>query len=177
MAATAHHRRSWKGNTMGTTTLIAEPGIPTLEMTRDFDAPPALVFRAYTDPDLVARWMGPRRLRTEIVEWDLRHGGSWRYISHDPDGGRYAFRGVFHGTPSEDAMVQTWEFEGYPGSVQLQKARFEDLGGRTRVHASVTFFSLAERDGLVASGMEGGMNEGYARLDELLAELSQLSQP
>jgi uncharacterized protein YndB with AHSA1/START domain len=157
---------------MGATNLVVEPGVPTIRMTRDFDAPPGLVFRAYTEPDLIARWMGPRRLTTEIVEWELGHGGRWRYLNREADGTTYAFRGVFHGTPSVDGIVQTWEFEGYPGSVQLQKARFEDLGGRTRVRADVTFFTVEERDGLVASGMEEGMNEGYVRLDELLADLS-----
>jgi uncharacterized protein YndB with AHSA1/START domain len=157
---------------MGKTNLVVEPGKPTLSMTRDFDAPRDLVFRAYTEPDLVARWMGPRRLTTEIVEWDVRHGGSWRYLSHEADGTVYGFRGVFHGTPTADAIVQTWEFEGYPGSVQLQKARFEDLGERTLFHAQVTFFTVEERDGLVASGAEGGMNEGYSRLDELLVDLA-----
>jgi len=160
---------------MGTTHLVVEPGMPSLAITRDFDAPPALVFRAYTEPALVARWMGPRRLSTEILEWELRHGGRWRYLNREAEGTTYAFRGVFHGEPSPDGIVQTWEFEGYPGSVQLQRARFEDLGGRTRVHADVTFFTVEERDGLVASGMEEGMNEGYARLDELLAELSAAS--
>ena len=156
---------------MGTTNLVVEPGLPTLRMTRDFDAPPELVYRAYTDPDLVARWMGPARLTTDIVEWDVRHGGRWRYLQHEADGAEYGFRGIFHGTPSVDGIVQTWEFEGYPGSVQLQKARFEDLGGRTRFHADVSFFTVEERDGLVSSGMEAGMNEGYVRLDALLAEL------
>jgi uncharacterized protein YndB with AHSA1/START domain len=156
---------------MGTTNLVVEPGMPSLSITRDFDAPPALVFRAYTEPDLLARWMGPRRLTTEFVEWELRHGGRWRYLNREADGTAYAFRGVFHGEPAAEGIVQTWEFEGFPGSVQLQKCRFEDLGGRTRVHADVAFLSVAERDGLVASGMEEGMNEGYARLDELLLEL------
>ncbi len=157
---------------MGVTEITAEPGQPTIAMTREFDAPPDLVFRAYTDPDLVARWMGPRRLTTEIVEWDLRHGGRWRYLSREADGTAYGFRGVFHGTPSPAGIVQTWEFEPVPEGVQLQKCWFEDIGGRTRLHAEVTLFSVEMRDGLMASGMEGGMNEGYARLDELLAGLS-----
>ena len=156
---------------MGSTRITAEPGQPTIRMERDFDAPPELVFRAYTDPDLVARWMGPRRLTTEIVEWELRHGGRWRYLSREADGTAYGFRGVFHGTPSVDGIVQTWEFEPIPDGVQLQKCWFEDVGGGTRVHAEVTLFSVEMRDGLLASGMEGGMNEGYARLDELLVEL------
>jgi uncharacterized protein YndB with AHSA1/START domain len=156
---------------MGTTHLVVEPGLPTLSMTRDFDAPRDLLFRAYTDPELVARWMGPRRLTTEIVEWDVRHGGEWRYLSREADGSAYGFRGVFHGTPSVDGIVQTWEFEGYPQAVQLQRCWFEDLAGATRLHAQVAFFSVEDRDGLVASGMEGGMNEGYARRDELLAEI------
>ena len=92
---------------MGTTNLVVEPGKPTLSMTRDFDAPRDLVFRAYTEPELVARWMGPRRLTTEIVEWDVRHGGTWRYLSREADGTAYGFRGVFHGTPTADAIVQT----------------------------------------------------------------------
>ena len=87
-----------------TTGLAVEPGIPQLQGSRTFDAPPELVLRAWTDPELVVRWLGPRRLRMRIEEWDARHGGAWRYIHIDEDGSEYGFRGVFHGTPSVDGM-------------------------------------------------------------------------
>lgn len=153
---------------MADTRLIAEPGSPRMTVTREFDAPRDLVFRAFIDPDLIARWLGPRRLTTEIVEWDVRHGGAWRYISHDPSGATFGFRGVFHGTPSPDQITQTWEFEGYPGHPQLQEATFEEHDGRTTARLTVVCLSVEDRDGHIAAGMEGGMNEGFERLDELL---------
>ena len=107
---------------MGETQLIAEPGIPQVVMIREFDAPPELLFRAYTEPELIQQWLGPRRLDVEVEQLDVRHGGQWRYIHSDADGS-YPFRGVFHGTPSvEDGIVQTWEYEGAPGHVHLEVA-------------------------------------------------------
>jgi uncharacterized protein YndB with AHSA1/START domain len=152
------------------TQIVVDPDLPTIEIIREFDAPPERVFRAYTEPDLVARWLGPRRLEMRIDEYDARTGGSYRYVHRDSDGTEYAFRGVFHEVRPVDRMVQTFTFEDYPDGVALETATFEDLGGRTRVTTRSLLESFEARDGMVASGMDVGVREGYERLDELLAE-------
>ena len=152
--------------------ITAEPGSPLIVGTREFDASPEQVLRAHTDPDQVVRWLGPRRYKMELDKWDVRDGGQWRYVHRDDDGNEFGFHGVFHGEPSPDGFVQTFEFEGYPGHVSLDTARFEDLGGRTRLHVRSVFQSVEDRDGMLSSGMETGMNEGYDRLDELLVEVT-----
>ena len=157
-----------------TTTLdiVAKPGTPQLQMQREFDATPELLFRAYTEPELLAQWLGPRRLEMIIDHFDARHGGTWRFIHKDADGAEYGFHGVFHGTPTVEAgIVQTWEFEGAPGHVQLGTVTFERRGSKTVVHTNSVYQSVEARDAEIASGMEGGMTEGHERLDELLARL------
>ena len=108
---------------MGTTKISAEPGVPFIDITREFDAPRDVLFRAHTDPELLVQWLGPRRLTMIIDRYDVRDGSSWRYIHRDEDGSEYGFHGVFHGTPSPDNMVQTFEFEGAPGHVSWTRSR------------------------------------------------------
>jgi uncharacterized protein YndB with AHSA1/START domain len=157
---------------MATTRIIAEPGMPYVEITREFDAPRELLFRAHIDPDLLAQWLGPRAVTTTINCLDARDGGRWRYTSRGADGNDYGFHGVYHGTPSPDGIVQTFEFEGTPGHVCLQTVTFEDQGGKTLLRQSAVFQSVKDRDGMVASGMEQGVNEGMERLDELVARMA-----
>lgn len=147
----------------------ADATVPAIHLRRDFRATPAQLFRAHTDPEIFVRWMGPRELENEIVEWDARDGGSWRYTArHDDFEG--SFRGCFH-TVREDRIVQTFTWEGMPDAVSLETLTFEDLGdGRTRLHAVSLCDSFESRDQWLASGMEVGVNEGYAELDRLLAE-------
>jgi uncharacterized protein YndB with AHSA1/START domain len=99
---------------MSKTAITAEPGIPMIIITREFGAPRALVFRAHTDPDLLVQWLGPRELTTNVDRYEARNGGTWRYTQSDAEGNSYGFHGVFHGDPSPDAIVQTFEFEGAP---------------------------------------------------------------
>lgn len=140
-------------------------------MTREFNAPRELVFKAYTDPALVARWWGLRQNTTRIDQMEARPGGRWRYVETDPEGNEFAFRGVYHDVVAPERIVQTFEFEGMPGHVLLETATFEDMGGKTKIIAQSVFQSVEDRDGMVASGMEYGAEEGYQRLDELLATL------
>jgi uncharacterized protein YndB with AHSA1/START domain len=154
-----------------TTGLAVEPGIPQLKGSRTFDAPPELVFRAWTEPELVVQWLGPRRLKMRIEEWDARHGGRWRYIHIDEDGSEYGFRGVFHGTPSVDGIVQTFEFEGAPGHVQLDTVSFERVGDTTLARFNTVFQTVEARDAMLEHGMEQGWTESLERLDELLASM------
>jgi uncharacterized protein YndB with AHSA1/START domain len=144
--------------------------LPTVVITREFDAPRSKVFRAHTDADLISRWLGPRGLEMTVDRWDCRTGGEYRYI-HSRDGEEYAFHGSFHEVRPEELIVQTFTFEGMPDSVALEKLVLEDLGnGRTRLVATSLGDSFEARDAMVASGMETGIVEGYERLDEVLAE-------
>lgn len=147
----------------------ADPTLPVIRITRDFAATPAQLLRAHTDPELFKRWVGPDGIETEIDQWDARDGGSWRFInSHG--GEEYAFRGCFHQV-GPDRIVQTFTWEAMPESVSLETLRFEDLGdGRTRLHAQSLVDSFEGRDQWLASGMEVGVNDGYAKLDGLLAD-------
>ncbi len=153
------------------TTITAEPGKQEVFITREFDAPRELVFKAYTDPKLVMQWLGPKDLVMTIDKYDIRSGGSYRYI-HSRGDEQYAFHGVFHEI-SIDRMIQTFEFEGLPekGHVSLDTLRLEELpGNRTKLTIHSIFQSVADRDGMIQSGMERGVNEGYERLDALLEQ-------
>ncbi len=148
----------------------ADKDVPLIRITRDFHATPAQLLKAHTDPELFARWVGPDGMETRIVEWDARDGGSWRYIAAR-DGQEFGFRGCFH-TVAEDKIVQTFTFEGMPDAVSLETLWFEDLGdGRTRLHGQSLVDSFEGRDAWLASGMETGVDQGYAKLDALVREL------
>jgi uncharacterized protein YndB with AHSA1/START domain len=151
------------------TEIIADPSVPLVRIIREFDAPPAKVFRAHTDPDLVVQWLGPRRHEMRIDHYDCRTGGSYRYV-HASDGNEYGFFGSFHEVRPSELIVQTFTFEGFPDGVALERLVLEDLGdGRTRLTATSLVDSFEGRDAFLASGMEVGVREGYQRLDELLA--------
>jgi uncharacterized protein YndB with AHSA1/START domain len=152
-----------------TTTVDAPANTPFIDTVRDFDAAPERVFRAFTDPELVAKWLGPRNYVITIDTFDARPGGRYRYIHTDTEGNQFAFRGVFHDVQAPLTIIQTFEFEGYPGQVSIESMNFEDLGGRTRISQHSVFPSVESRDMIVASGMEGGLKESMDRLEELLA--------
>ncbi len=156
---------------MSKLTVVTEPGKHDIHMTREFNAPRELVFKAYTDPTLIARWWGLRANTTTIDEMEARPGGRWRFVERDPNGEEFAFHGVYHDVVAPERIVQTFEYEGMPGHVVLETATFEVLDGKTRVVSQSVFQSVEARDGMVASGMEYGAEEGYQRLDELLATL------
>lgn len=154
---------------MSRTTIDAPAGQPFIDVSREFEAPRDLVFRAFTEPELLAQWLGPRKYEMLVDEYDVRAGGSWRYRHRGADGTEHAFRGVFHGEQTPDGMLQTFEYEGAPGHVSLDQMVLEDRDDRTVVRGHSVFQSVAARDAMIESGMEGGMNEGFDRLDELLA--------
>jgi uncharacterized protein YndB with AHSA1/START domain len=148
----------------------ADPALPIIRITRDFDATPAELMRAHTDPVLFARWVGPNGMETEILDWDATTGGRWRYVARR-DGMEFAFHGCFHDV-GDTHIVQTFTFEGQPDDVALETLRFEDLDdGGTRLHAQSLVDSFESRDQWLASGMETGIDEGYAKLDALVAEI------
>ena len=150
-------------------TIEAVPDVPMIRITREFAGTPEQVFRAHTDPDLFARWVGPDNITTKIDQWDARDGGSWRFLGIRGDE-EYAFRGCFH-TVSPEKIVQTFTWEAMPDDVSLETLRFEDLGdGRTRLVVESLCDSFAGRDGWLASGMETGVYDGSATLDALRAD-------
>jgi uncharacterized protein YndB with AHSA1/START domain len=157
---------------MGTTTITAEPGVPFIDVEREFDADRDLVFRAYTDPDLIVQWLGPAKYRMTLERWDVRDGGSWRYVHHDDAGNAWGFHGVFHGDPTPDQLVQTFEFDGAPGHVSLERLSLESRGGRTVVRTHSVFQTVEARDAMLQNGMAEGMNSGFERLDALLGRLT-----
>ena len=154
------------------TTVTAEPGKQELFITREFDAPRDLVYKAHIDPALYVQWLGPHGYEMTLEAFEPVSGGKYRYIHKNTDGNEFAFHGVFH-TMTEDLMIQTFEFEGLPeaGHVTLDTMRLEILpGGRTKATIQSVYQSVADRDAMIQSGMESGINEGYERLDELLAK-------
>lgn len=160
-------------NTMTTkheTEIIVDEKVPLVRIVREFDAPVAKVYRAHVDPEIYAKWVGPDARGATIDHWDARTGGSYRYVIGS-DGFEAGFNGVFHELRENELIVQTFSFEGVPDGVALEKLRFEDLGdGRTRLTATSLVDSFEDRDAFVASGMETGVVEGYAKLDAILAE-------
>jgi uncharacterized protein YndB with AHSA1/START domain len=142
-------------------------------LTRVFDAPRRQVWEAYTKPEHVARWYGPRGTTMSVCEIDLRPGGVWRYVHSAPGGGEVAFRGEFREVAPPERLVYTFEFEGMPGAVCLETVTFAEDNGRTTVTTTDTFDSVEARDGMLASGMEGGAAESYDRMEELLEAIAR----
>ncbi len=154
------------------TATVTKPSDREIHIEREFDAPRDRVFAVFTDPDLIGQWWGPRGTTTEVVEMDVRTGGDWRFVAHNDDGSKTGFRGTYREVTPPERIVQTFEWEGMPGHVCVETATFEDLGDRTKVTTTTIFHTAEERDGMLGSGMEGGMNETYQRVDELLASLA-----
>ncbi len=159
------------------TIITAEPGKQELFITREFDAPRELVYRAHTEPEIFAQWLGPKDLSVDFEVFEPVSGGRWRFLNVDQDGNEYAFHGTFHEvTPTR--IIQTFEFEGLPesGHVSLETLTLEDLpNGRTKLTTHAVYQSVADRDGMVEAGMESGVTEGYEKLDDILLTLQ--SQP
>ena len=162
---------------MSKTNLIVEPGRQDFTVTRVFDAPPELLFKAYTDPNLLRQWLGPRTLTMTVCEMEPESGGSWHFVHRDAEGHDYGFHGVFHTVAAPQRIVRTFEFEGVPGHVSLETATFEGQEGKTKLTIHSVFQSVEDRDGMVAAGMETGMNEGMDQLDELLRDLQKGQVP
>ena len=155
--------------TKNETRIEADPNLPVIRITREFDAPPERVFRAWTDPELFVRWIGPRSIDTTIEVWDARTGGEWRYTGSREDFSM-GFWGSFHEVRPNERLVQTFSFEGAPDSVSLETLTLEPLeGGRCRTIGVSVVESIEIRDQILASGMDVGVIEGYEKLDELLA--------
>jgi uncharacterized protein YndB with AHSA1/START domain len=152
------------------TTIEADPKLPTITIVREFNAPADRVYRAWTDPDLVVQWLGPNSTEMKIDRWDATTGGSYRYTAWQNGEEVAAFYGSFHEARPGERLVQTFTWEGMPDGVSLETMTFTDLGnGRSRITGVSVVDSMEIRDGILASGMEVGVYEGYAKLDALLA--------
>jgi uncharacterized protein YndB with AHSA1/START domain len=154
----------------GEKAIITTPSDREIHVERVFDAPRDRVFAVYTDPELIPEWWGPRGATTSVDEMDVRPGGRWRFVIRNSDGSETGFRGVFREVAPPERLVQTFEWEGLPGHVSVDTATFEDLGERTKVVSDTIFHTTEERDGMIESGMEGGLNDTYDRLEEVLAK-------
>lgn len=156
--------------TKNPTQIEAVPDLPVIRITREFDAPRERVFRAWTDPELFVRWIGPRSIDTAIDVWDARTGGEWRYTARSDSGDfEMGFWGSFHEVRAPERLVQTFSFEGAPDGVSLESMTFEELeGDRCRIVATSVVESVELRDQIIASGMDVGVVEGYEKLDALL---------
>ena len=148
---------------------LTTPTDRTIRVEREFDAPRDRVWRAFTQPELIAQWWG-RGNKLVIERMEVERGGHWRVVEHTPDGETHGFEGRFREVTPKDRISRTFEWDGMPGYTILETAEFFDAGeGRTRLVSTALFFSREERDGMLHSGMEGGMAESYAALDRVLA--------
>ena len=153
------------------TIVTAEPGKQELFITREFDASRELVYKAHSDPKLYVQWLGPHGYEMILETFEPVNGGKYRYVHKDKDGNEYGFHGTFHAM-SLESMIQTFEFEGYPGHVSLDSMTLESLpGNRTKATIHSVFQSISDRDGMIQNGMEKGVTEGYERLDDILKTL------
>jgi uncharacterized protein YndB with AHSA1/START domain len=151
-------------------TTVTTPSDTEIRIERLFEASRALVWEAYTDPELLTEWLGPRRLTMTVQEMDVRSGGRYRYTHTSPDGESFVFFGEFREVEPPRLLVQTFDFEGNENSPTLDRVEFEEVDGdRTRIVVIASFDSPADREAMLKSGMERGVSEGYEQLDELLA--------
>lgn len=152
--------------------LKAEPGKQEVVITRILDAPRELVFQTMTDPASIPHWWGDN---TRVDKMEVRQGGIWRFVSQGGDGNEYAFNGVYHAVIAPERLVNTFEFEGMPGHVLLETITFEDYEGKTRLTNLSVFQSIADRDGMLSSGMEWGAAATMDRLEALLKKVASVS--
>jgi uncharacterized protein YndB with AHSA1/START domain len=166
------YKHTKESNTMTKAMLHAEPEQATFSLSRTFNAPRERVFATMMKPESIPQWWGKRDHVTTVDQMEVRMGGIWRYVERDQQGNEYAFHGVYHSITPPERIIDTFEFEGMPGHVILETMTLvEDAEGKTTLTVASTFQTVADRDGMLASGMEEGANETYDRLEELLASL------
>lgn len=156
---------------MGKFSLVAEPGKQEFHYTRTINAPRGMVFKIYTDPKHISEWWGPRDLTTRVEVMEPKVGGRWRYIQRDPQGNDFGFNGVYHLVVPGEKIINTFEFEGWPGRVSLETVRFEEEDGKTTIYGQSVFQSVEDRDGMISTGAESGMTDLFDRLEELLVKV------
>jgi uncharacterized protein YndB with AHSA1/START domain len=146
---------------------VTTPADREIVLTRVFDAPRSLVFEAFSKPELLKRWFGPRGWSLEVCEVDLKVGGGFRFVLRSPDGKKLGMRGVYREIVPPERSVHMESFDDYPGESQVT-AVFVEQGGKTTLTATVLYPSREVRDIVIQSGMEHGAAESYDKLAELL---------
>ncbi len=140
-----------------------------ITMERIFDAPRELVWKLYTNPDLIPQWWGPKALVTTVDEMDVRPGGRWRFIQRDPNGMEYAFNGVYREIEPPKRVVYTFNFEPIgPGHELVEIVTFDEQGGKTKLTSKAVYNTIEDLEGMLKSGMEGGATETMDRFEQLL---------
>jgi uncharacterized protein YndB with AHSA1/START domain len=156
--------------TVSPRTQVTTPSDREIRTERVFDAARDKVWRAYTEPDLIRQWWG-RGNQLVIERFEFERGGHWRFVEHSAEG-VHGFEGRFREIAPKDRIVMTFEWDGMPAYVIIETVEFQDAGdGRTRIVTTSLFHTNEERDGMMAAGMEQGLNESYAALDRVLAAL------
>jgi uncharacterized protein YndB with AHSA1/START domain len=158
-----------------TTTNSAVVTLPTdtkILITREFDAPRHLVYRAYTTPELIKRWWGGERGEVTSAEVDLRPGGTWRYVMIANAGFEVAFHGEYREIVPGERIVTTDVFEGMPDAAAVTTTTFAEQDGRTTLSILVEHSSQQHRDAHINSGMEGGMQESMNKLEQVAHSLA-----
>ncbi len=153
------------------TAVVTLPTDRQILITREFDAPKHLVYRAWTTPELIERWWSGERGEVTSVEVDLRIGGSWRYVMKTHDGFEVAFHGEYREIVPNERIVSTEVFEGMPDDFALDTLTLTERDGRTTLTVLVQHTSKEARDAHIDSGMEGGMQEAMDRLERVAISL------
>ncbi len=150
---------------------VSKSGDREIHAERFFDAPRERVWQAFTDPELVPEWWGPRSTTTIVDKMEVTPGGAWRFVGRDEDGTENGFRGEYREINEPESITWTFEWEGLPGHVSVETVTFTEKDGGTLVSTVSVFETPEDRDGMFDSGMEVGMRETYDRLAELLARV------
>ncbi|MCI0351481.1 MAG: SRPBCC family protein [Acidobacteriales bacterium] len=147
---------------------VSTPSEREIVLTRVFNAPRNLVFEAFSKPELLKRWFGPRGWSLAVCEVDFRVGGGFRFVLRGPDGTEMGMRGVYHEIAPPERSVHMESFDDFPGESQVT-AIFSEQDGKTTLTATVLYPSQEVRDAVIQSGMEHGAAESYDKLAEMLA--------
>jgi uncharacterized protein YndB with AHSA1/START domain len=155
------------------TALVTLPSDTQVLVTRDFNAPRHLVYKAYTTPELVRRWWAGRRGRMTIAEIDLRIGGTWRFVMVSTEGMEVAFHGTYREIVPDERLVHTEVYEAMPDAEVVNTITFAEADGRTKMTVLIDCGTQELRDGMMSSGMEVGMQEAYDLIEEIAIELAE----
>lgn len=157
--------------TTSKTAVVTLPSDTQILINREFDAPRHLVYRAYTEPDLIRRWWAGDRGEVTSIEVDLRVGGRWRYVMTANAGFEVAFHGEYREIVPDERIVSTEVFEGMPDAQAVDTVTFTEVDGRTTLTILVEHDSKANRDAHVATGMEDGLQEALDHLEQVATSL------
>jgi uncharacterized protein YndB with AHSA1/START domain len=153
------------------TAVVTLPSDTQILVTREFDAPPHLVYRAWTTPDLLKRWWSARRGEMTVADVDLRVGGTWRYAMITPDGREVAFHGEYLEIVPGERIVSTEVYEGAPHAPATSTATFTEVDGRTTLTLLIDHERREHRDAHIESGMEDGLQDALTDLEQVSVEL------